>query len=350
MSATPEASVAPWKRELVNELQKKFEKYPVVGILDIAGIPAKQFQQIRDLLRNKAEIKVSRKVLLRIAIEKASEDQPELEKLADYLEGPSALIFTEMNPFKLWKLLEENRTSAPAKVGMEAPDDIVIPEGKTGFSPGPVVGELQRAGVKARIQAGDVVVLEDSKIVEEGEEVSEDVVGVLSQFGIEPREIGFEMRAAYSGGTVFPGETLRVDEEETEVNIQTAYVNALGLAREIRFPTSQTVPFMIAEANSQAQNLALNASIFTSETVPQILSKAHSQMFNLSSHISSLNPEALGEELKSILTTEVVSAEEETLKEEKTEEEKPKEEPEEKIEEEKIEEEESTASLGGLFE
>ncbi len=350
MAATPEASVAPWKRELVNELQEKFEEYPVVGILDISGIPAKQFQEIRDILRGKAEIKVSRKVLLRIAIEKASEDQPELEELADCLEGPSALIFTEMNPFRLWKLLEENRTTAPAKVGMEAPEDIVIPEGETGFSPGPVVGELQRAGVNARIQAGDVVVLEDSKIVEEGEEISEDVVGVLSRFGIEPREIGFELRAAYADGIVFPGESLIVDEEETRDNVQAAYINTLKLAQGVQFPTAVTVPSMLSEAHSQAHNLALNASIYTHETVPQLLSMAQSKMLNLSSNVSSQDPEALGEELKSMLTTEAPPEETETSEQEKTEEEKPKEEPEEKVEEEKVEEEESSANLGGLFE
>ncbi len=356
MSAKPEASVAEWKRELVQDLKEKFDEYPAVGILDISGIPAKQFQQIRDLLRGKAEIKVSRKVLLQIAIEKASEKHEGLKELAEHLEGPSALVFTKMDPFKLRQLLEENRTTAPAKPGMDAPEDIVIPEGDTDFSPGPVVGELQSAGVNARIQAGKVVVLEDSKIVEEGEPISEEVAGVLSRFDIEPREIGFELNAAYADGAVFPSDVLEVDVDEKLEDIKTASSNALKLSLEIDFPTAQTVPIMIGEASSKAQNLAFNAVIYTPEIAPQLLGKANSQMMSVASRLASENPEALDEELNKKLSAEK-AAEEEKKKEEKQEkkEEEEAEETEEeaqdkKEEKEEKEEGEEEASLGGLFE
>ncbi len=227
--------------------------------------------------------------------------------------------------------MEENRTSAPAKPGMESPKDIVIPEGETDFSPGPVIGELQRAGVNARIQAGSVVVLEDSKIVEEGEPIPSEVVGVLSRFGIEPREIGFELRAAYEDGTVFPGDTLVVDEEETLSNIQAAYMNSLSLSREIQFPTEENLRITLGQASTEAHNLALNASIFTSDTASQILSRASSKMLSLSSALSSEDPEAIGEELKSMFSTP--KPKEETKEKTKKKEEKPKEEAEEEKEE-----------------
>lgn len=351
MPAAPEASVAPWKRELVGDLIEKFEEYPTIGVLDISGIPARQFQQMRDLLRGRAEIKVGRRVLLRISVEKVSEDKPELEELIDYLEGPSALIFADMNPFKLWKLLDENRTSAPAKTGMESPKDIVIPEGETEFSPGPIVGELQRAGVNARIQAGKVVVLEDSKIVEEGESISEEEVGVLSRFGIEPREIGFELRGAYADGTVFSGDMLEVDEEKTLRNVQAAYMNSLKLSLGIQFPTEQNLRLMLGQATSKAHNLALNASIFTSKTASPIMSKAYSQMLNLASAVATENPEAIGEDLSTKLSSQAST--EKTKKEEKSKEEaeEEKEETEEKEEKgEKTEEKEATAAMGSLFE
>lgn len=361
MSAKPEASVALWKEDLVQDLKEKFDNYPAVGILDIYGIPAKQFQQIRDLLRGEAVIKVSRKVLLQIAIEKASEEHEGLKELSEYLEGPSALVFTEMDPFKLRKVLEENRTTAPAKPGMEAPEDIVIPEGDTDFDPGPVVGELQSAGINARIQAGKVVVLEDSKVVEEGEPISEEVAGVLSRFDIEPREIGFELKAAYADGTVFPDDVLDVDVDEKLENIETASSNALKLALGVDFPTTRTVQIMIGEASSNSQNLAFNATVYTSEIMPQLLSKAKSQMMSLASTVASENSEALDEELNEKISVE--KAREEEGKKEEEHEEKAKEEDseeaedkkegkEEKEEKEEDEEgkEEATAGLDGVFE
>ena len=345
MSA-PEASVAPWKRDLIEELKEKFKEYPVVGILNIQGIPAKQFQEMRELLRGKAEIKVSRRVLLRTSIEKASEEDSDLEDLSDYLEGPCALIFTEMDPFKLWKLLEENRTTAPAKVGMESPRDIVIPEGETDFQPGPVIGELQKAGIKARIQAGKVVVLEDSKIVEEGEEIPEEVVGVLARFGIEPREIGFELKAAYEGGTVFPGDMLVVDEEETFEKVQDAYMRTMALSFGVQFPTRQNVGSMIGDAVSRARSLAVGVSFMTPETAPQILSKSHSQMLNLASVAASEDQDAVSEELSEMLSaSKSKTKKEEESKEEAEEEVTEEQEP----ESEEDEEEEEEAGLGGLF-
>ncbi|MFW5911839.1 MAG: 50S ribosomal protein L10 [Candidatus Hadarchaeota archaeon] len=345
-SSSKEASVAPWKREKVNSLVEKFKEYPTVGILDISGIPAKQFQQIRDELRGDAEIKVSRKTLLKIAIQNASEDEHELEELINYFEGPNALIFSEINPFKLRKLLDENRTSAPAKVGMEAPEDIVIPEGDTDFSPGPVVGELQQAGVNARIQAGKVVVLEDSKIVEEGEPITEEKVGVLSRFGIEPREIGFEIFAAYSDGAIFEDDILKIDEEETVLDIQNAYMNSLKLSFGIDYPTSESLNLMIGQAFNRARNLSFNATVYNQESMSLLMSKAMSQMLGLSSAVASENPDSIDEELSSKLTTGL-SAGGSEVEEEKEEEKEEK--AKEEVDEEKEEEEQSAAGLGDLF-
>lgn len=67
------------------------------------------------------------------------------------MEGQVAVIATEMNPFKLYKILEDSKTSAPAKPGAIATDDIVIPEGDTGFEPGPFLGELQQVGIPAKL-------------------------------------------------------------------------------------------------------------------------------------------------------------------------------------------------------
>jgi large subunit ribosomal protein L10 len=44
------------------------------------------------------------------------------------MEGQPALIFTDMNPFKLYKILEDSKTQAPAKAGNIAPSDIVVPK------------------------------------------------------------------------------------------------------------------------------------------------------------------------------------------------------------------------------
>ena len=143
--------VADWKKEKVAELEDLSNSHEIVGIVNLADIPAPQLQTMRKSLGDKAVLKMSRKNFIKIALENSDKD---LEDLADYLEGQPAMVFTEMNPFKLFKILEDSKTEAPAKAGSIAPADIVVPAGDTSFPPGPILGELQQAGIPAKIDKG----------------------------------------------------------------------------------------------------------------------------------------------------------------------------------------------------
>ena len=52
------AHVAEWKKEEVNELKSLIDKYDVIGIVDLLNIPAKQLQEMRKSLHNKAVIRI----------------------------------------------------------------------------------------------------------------------------------------------------------------------------------------------------------------------------------------------------------------------------------------------------
>ena len=140
--------VADWKKEKVAELEELTNNNEIIGIVNLADIPAPQLQTMRKTLGDKAILKMSRKNFIKIALANSNK---EVEGLADYLEGQPAMVFTEMNPFKLFKILEDSKTEAPAKAGSIAPADIVVPAGDTSFPPGPILGELQQAGIPAKI-------------------------------------------------------------------------------------------------------------------------------------------------------------------------------------------------------
>ena len=155
------AHVAEWKKEEVSELKGLIDSYDVVGIVDLLNIPAKQLQEMRKSLNGKAVIRMSKKNLIDLALEDCNADKTNIVGLSDYMDGQVAVIATEMNPFKLYKILEDSKTAAPAKPGSIATDDIIIPEGDTGFEPGPFLGELQQVGIPARIDKGKIVVSKD---------------------------------------------------------------------------------------------------------------------------------------------------------------------------------------------
>jgi len=165
-----------WKKDEVAEIKKNVKEYKLIGLVDMYGIPAQQVQQIRRNLRGKAVIKVTRNTLIKHAFEEIGGD---VKVLSKYISGHSAIIFTNDNPFKLFKQLEKTKTKMAAKAGEKAPEDIVIPGGPTSFKPGPIVGELQQAGIPAAIEGGKFKIKETKTVAKKGTVISPKLAAAL---------------------------------------------------------------------------------------------------------------------------------------------------------------------------
>lgn len=318
--------VATWKIKEVDNLAGKISKSRVVGLVNINGIPSRQFQQIRKGLKETAELKVTRNSILKRTFEKAEVN------LGEYVQGQTGIIFTNLDPFKLNKLMVATKTTVPAKPGSIANKDIVIPAGDTPFKPGPIIGELQKAGIKAKIEGGRIVVTEDSLVVREGEVISADLANVLGRLGIEPMEICPEISAVYEDGIIYTGDVLRIDEEKTITDLQNAYQQSLNLALNAEVYNSITVNLFLRKAFSDAISLAVNTEVINKESIGFLLSKANMQMQSLASRI----PEGLGDEMKASVSAAPEEKKEGVKKKE------PK-------KEEKATEEEAASGLASLF-
>ena len=321
------AHVAEWKKDEVNELKGLIDSAEVVGIVNLLNIPARQLQEMRKTLAGKATIRLSKINLM---------------KFRKHLENiflSSWIIATEMNPFKLYKILEDSKTSAPAKAGATAPDDIVVPAGDTGFPPGPFLGDLQQIGVPAKIDKGKIVVSKDTVVVKAGEEVSKQVAAALTRMDIKPMEVGMDLKAVYEEGSIFKADVLAIDEEETIADIQTAFTKAFNLSVFSAFPTSQTISTIISTAHTKAYNVAIEAAIPTDKTSDMLIALANAKMLALAGELSS---DAIDDEIANKLANVAVAAApvvEEAEEEEEVEEE----------EEEDKSEETAALGLGALF-
>ncbi len=330
------AHVAEWKKQEVAEIHTLLSEYPVVGIVDMRGIPAKQLQKMRASLRGEVLIKMSRKSLMQHAIEKASKEEKSISELAPLIKGQPAFIFSKMNPFRLSKILDKNRTPAAAKPNSTAPKDIIVQKGETQFPPGTVLAELQQVGIPTTIKGGKIAIREDTVVAKEGEKIKPKLAEVLGKLGIEPMETGLTLLAAFESGTVFLPEVLAINESEVVSSIQTAYNSAVALSMNSGYMTKETAPLAVSKAHMNALSLAINANIFEPEAMSAILSKANLQMLALASLLSD---DALDDELKETKSKPV-----EKVKGKETD--KAEEEP---AEEEEKTEEEAMEGLGALF-
>jgi large subunit ribosomal protein L10 len=329
--------VAEWKKEEVASLKGLIESHEVVGMVNLLDIPAPQLQKMRRTLKDSAVLKMSRKTFMSLALDDSSKEN--IETLGEYMEGQPAMIFTNMNPFKLYKILESSKTAAPAKAGSIAPEDIVVPKGDTAFKPGPILGELQKIGIPAKIEKGKIVITSDKTIVAAGDSIPRDVASILTRLEIFPLEVGIDLRAAYEDQTVYTSDILTIDDEQTIADIQQAFTRALNLSVNAVIFNKVSVPVLLQKAATLSLNLALNAEILTSKTTDLLIAKAYAQMLSLASELEAVDENAIDDELREKLSSTAVTAEVTKDNEESEEEE----------EEDEEEEGDAAAGLGALF-
>ena len=63
------AHVAPWKETQVQDLMQIITDKPVVGVVNIHGIPGPQIQKMRQNLQDKAILRIAKIKLLLLALE-----------------------------------------------------------------------------------------------------------------------------------------------------------------------------------------------------------------------------------------------------------------------------------------
>lgn len=269
-----DVEVPAGKIETVEELARLVCDHPVVAVAGFRGLPAAQFQGMRQALRGQAELKVAKNNLLLLAMEEAAGDVEGLADLEAHIEDQTVVIASDLDPFKLFRIILANKSKAPAKGGEVAEEDIVVPKGETPFPPGPIVGDLQQAGIPAAIEGGKVVVKQDKVLVEEGDSIPRDVAQALTRLDIHPVTVGLEFRAALQDGTVFLRDVLDVDLEAFRTDVHSAIARADNLAVELAYAAPRTVPLLLSKAQTGAVALAVEAGVLTEETAPTVLGRA----------------------------------------------------------------------------
>jgi len=267
------------KIKRVEELAKLMNDYSCVGLIDAKGMPSDPLQKIRKELRGTALIKFEKKSIIERALDKAG--KKELVKLLEEEVTIPALLLTNENAFKIFKIIKKKRSPTFAKPGEKAEREIVVPAGPTDLPPGPIISDLKSVGIKAAIQGQNIVILEDSKLLDEGDEINEKVANVLMKLGIKASSIGLNLVGVLEEGILYTKDILDVDVETYASMIEEASRHALNLAFNATYFTKETMELLLIDAFTKAKNLALNANIYEKDVIQDILAKAHAQALAL---------------------------------------------------------------------
>jgi large subunit ribosomal protein L10 len=239
--------VAKWKKEELATIVKLLKDSPVIGLANVDGIPSAQMHAMRKALRDDATIKISKNTLLSLALKEVGANKHGLDGLTGNIDGSTAIIATTMRPHRLYRRLEASKTKAPLKTGQKAIEDISVTKGPTEFKPGPIVGDLQKAGIPAAIDQGKVVIKQTKVVLKAGEAASLDLATMLTRLEIFPMTVGMDLKAVYEDGTIYLRDMLSVDET---ARLQQAHREALNLAVFAAYTTKDSLPFILSKAYS----------------------------------------------------------------------------------------------------
>jgi large subunit ribosomal protein L10 len=258
----------------VKLVKEQLRDYPVIGILDMFKLPARQLHKIRNNLRGEAVIRMVKKRLIPRVLK---DSRPDLERLADYIQGEPALILSRTDPFRLARIIAESKSPSAAKPGDIATRDIEVKAGPTPLPPGPVIGELQKIKIPCAVQGDKISVSRDTVIAREGDVITRDVAGVLSKLRIEPMEVGLNLLAAWEQGVIYGKDILFIPREEYLERLKSAAAGAFNLSVNINYITGDNIGFLLSRAHSEARALAREARVITPETIGPLMAKARAE-------------------------------------------------------------------------
>ena len=263
----------PKKQLLYQQLQKLPKEYNVIALSRMEKVRATQLMAIRKKFHDEINIKIIKNKVAQRAFEKI-ENFSGIKDLSRQLEGQCALMFTNISPFKINLIFDQNKVFLSAKGGDIASKEIVIPSGNTGIPPGPVLSEFKEANVQTKIDQGSISVNKDTVVAKPGDVISQKLASLLSKLDIKPIEAGISVNYALSDGLQFNESDLKLDIDEYKADVQNDHFAAINFATTLGYPSSETINTIFSLANQNSIKLAIESGYVSKDSVEHVLNKA----------------------------------------------------------------------------
>ncbi len=247
--------IPQWKVDEVNSLLDLFRKYKNVVVVEVGRISDKQIQFTRREMRGTAVLKMSKKSLQIRAINtfKKESGKEGLDELADQVPGQASLLFTNLDPFEIKSIFEENKWMVPAKPNSITPVDITVPAGDTGLPTGQVISELNMTlRLPTRIQNDTIWIREDTQTHKAGDFVDVKQAAVLKKLGVAPLESLIRIHVAWADGDLIPADVIYMDLKAFQQEVATAYFAAQKLAIELGIIDDETIKPLLQKGYREA--------------------------------------------------------------------------------------------------
>uniref|UniRef100_A0A453S014 Large ribosomal subunit protein uL10-like insertion domain-containing protein n=1 Tax=Aegilops tauschii subsp. strangulata TaxID=200361 RepID=A0A453S014_AEGTS len=148
------------------------------------------------------------------------------------------------------------QVGAPARVGLVAPVDVVVPPGNTGLDPSQT-SFFQVLNIPTKINKGTVEITIPVELIKKGDKVGSSESALLAKLGIRPFSYGLVICNVYDSGSVFSPEVLDLTEEDLMDKFASGVSMVASLSLAISYPTMAAAPHMFLNAYKNVLAVAL---------------------------------------------------------------------------------------------
>ncbi|XP_004307622.1 PREDICTED: 60S acidic ribosomal protein P0 [Fragaria vesca subsp. vesca] len=234
------------------------EDYGQVLIVAADNVGSTQLQNIRKGLRGDSTVLMGKNTMMKrsIKIHAAKTGNDAYLNLVPLLVGNVGLIFTKGDLKEVSEEVAKYKVGAPARVGLVAPIDVVVPPGNTGLDPSQT-SFFQVLNIPTKINKGTVEIITPVELIKKGDKVGSSEAALLAKLGIRPFSYGLVVQMVYDNGSVFSPEVLDLTEDDLMIKFASGVSNVTALALAISYPTIAAAPHMFLNAYKNVLAIAV---------------------------------------------------------------------------------------------
>ncbi|XP_022881258.1 60S acidic ribosomal protein P0-like [Olea europaea var. sylvestris] len=231
------------------KLCQLLDEYTQVLVVAADNVGSNQLQNIRKGLRGDSVVLMGKNTMMKrsVRIHAEKTGNTAILNLIPLLVGNVGLIFTKGDLKEVSEEVAKYKVGAPARVGLVAPVDVVVPPGNTGLDPSQT-SFFQVLNIPTKINKGTVEIITPVELIKKGDKVGSSEAALLAKLGIRPFSYGLVVISVYDNGSVFSPEVLDLTEDDLieKFAVGVSMVTSLSLA--ISYPTLAAAPHMFINA------------------------------------------------------------------------------------------------------
>lgn len=256
------ASYPERKTKLLTAFLEAFTRFDQIIIVDLMNISTEQIVKTRISLRQEnGLVLIGKNTIARLAIKILTTDddpkasyykyqqkygkRPQLKVLSEHVVEKIGFVFCEKSYVEMKAIIEKEKIKMPAKAGVIAPVDVVLPAGPTFLDPGRI-GEFQRLGIQTKINKNAIEINKDFRLCSKGEIVSETTSSMCRLLNIIPFEYAMALKTVLLNGHIIPEDLIQMGSDDIIGNFRANIRSVAALSLEVGLPNALSLPHIVA--------------------------------------------------------------------------------------------------------